>query len=167
MITATIRDTRIHDSKGAIEAELRENARVFGAYSLNELRGEFYGYPWLFAHEFGAEIHPLTGQFLAIPIYNALRADGSPIFRDPKSWQRFGSFVYTQRSTGRKFLAYRPKGGDGKLKILYILVEKVTIPARLGLTTHVDDMYPILWAMWFEIFAEIGINSGILEFWDA
>jgi hypothetical protein len=164
VITATISETRLHDGKGRIAEELQTNARVFGRYSLNELRGQFYAYPWLFAHEFGAEIHPHSSQYLALPIYNALRPDGSPKYRDPKSWQRWGSFVYTQRTTGRKFLAYKDAGGE--LRILYILVDKVTIPARLGLSVHAEAMVEYLYAAWAQIFVEVASTSGFEVFWD-
>lgn len=164
VITSTMRDTRLKDDGGFVEQELRTNARVFGGYSLNELRGQFWAYPWLFAQEFGAEIHPTVGQYLALPIYNALRSDGTPKYRNPSSWKRWGSFVYKQKGTGKLFLAY--KDADQKLRILYVLVEKVSVPARLGLTAHAEAMLEYLYTAWGQIFVEVASSSGFEVFWD-
>lgn len=153
VITETMAATALHDRNGLVQQELMQNYRVIGRYSLTTLAGTFYAYPWLKIHETGGEIAPVNGQFLAIPIYNALRADGSPKFRDPKSWQRWGSFVYKQKGTGKLFLAYKDAGGT--LRILYVLIDKVTIPARLGLKTMAEDMFPLLFATWAEIFVEV------------
>jgi len=161
VINTTMAVTKLNDKGGQILGSLLSSARVYGASSMLSLRGQIFAYPYIWAHEFGAEIHPVNGQYLAIPIYDALRPDGSPKYRNPSSWQRWGSFVWTQRGSGKKFLVYKNAGGS--LVFLYILVEKVTIPKRLGLIDMADTLYPALIEAWTIIYTEMAARSGILN----
>ena len=160
VIRETVQDSRMKDAKGEVLRQLLSGARVTGRASLITLTGAVWTYPWLRPHEFGATIYPKNAEFLALPIFWALRPDGTPIFRNPTAWKRYGSFVYTQKATGRKFLAYRNKT-TGQLRILYILKDKAEIPARLGLTRHLDQHLGDLLRVWGSIYVEEAAAAGI------
>lgn len=163
VISETIATTRLKDPKGYAYQQMRQTMKIFGRGSLSQLRGVIYGYPWLVAQEFGAHITPKKTKFLAIPMFYALRADGSPKFRSAYSWQRFGSFVYTNRETGAKYLAY--KGADGSLRILYLLVEWVNVKAVLGLNATADKMIGQLIGQWGNIWVDEMLRSGLMTLW--
>lgn len=165
VITDTMRVTSIRDNKGEILRQLRAGVRITGRTSLASLRGSIWAYPWLFAHEYGARIEPREAQYLTIPIYYGLRPDGTPKFKNPRSWNRYGSFVYTSKQTGKKYLAYR--GADKKLRILYILVDYADIPARLGLNRMSDRSLGKLLAAWGAIYLREVDRAGVINLWGA
>lgn len=165
VIAETLASTRLHDRERFIYEQLISSVRIYGAYSLNLLRADFFADPWLRIHEYGGTIRPTGGrQFLAIPIHDALRPDGSPKFRNPASWKRWGSFVYKSKNTNKLYLAYKSAGGD--LRILYVLVEEVEIPARLGLRQNAEALYPALYEAWAASFLDIAADAGIFNLLD-
>lgn len=166
VIRDAMRATSLRDENGNILRQLRGGVRVTGRANLNALRGAIWTYPWIFAHEYGADIVPTTSEYLAIPIFYGLRADGSPKFKNPRSWNRYGSFVYTQRATGKKFLAYKSKE-TGDLRILYILVDKTTIPARLGLNRMANSRVAALLTAWGQIYLEEIAKTDVINLWGA
>jgi len=166
VVTDTMRATSIRDENGVMLRQLRGGVRVTGRSSLATLAGSIWTYPWIFAHEYGASITPTESEYLAIPIFYGLRADGSPKYRNPRSWNRYGSFVYKQKTTGKLFLAYKSKE-TGELRILYVLVDKVDIPARLGLRQMGARRLGTLLAVWGEIYIQEVARAGIINLWGA
>lgn len=151
LVMRVLAQSRLNERKGEVTKQLYAGIRIYGRASLASLRGQIRAYPWLMAHEYGASIAPTEGQYLTIPIFYGVRADGSPKFRNANSWRRFGSFVYTQKSTGRKFLAYKSKE-TGDLRILYILVEETEIKPVLNLVRNANMLLPQLVAAWGQIY---------------
>jgi hypothetical protein len=100
---------------------------------------------------------------LTIPIYHALRLDGRPKFRSANSWRRFGSFIYTPKGSERSYIAY--KSANRELRILYVLVDEVEIPARLGLHRMADRMIGELLNEWARIFVFYGGALGMTNPW--
>ena len=166
VVTQTLRTTTLADRKGELSKQLRAGIRIYGRSSLSGLRGQIKVYPWIMAQEYGADIVP-EGRYLAIPIFHALRPDGSPKFNNPASWRRFGSFVYTQKTTGKKFLAYKSKQ-DGELKILYVLVDSVEIKPALGLIRTAENMLGTLMAIWGQVYLAEATKPQykIFDLWD-
>jgi hypothetical protein len=166
VVEATLRTTVLNDRKGEVAKQLRGGIRIYGRGSLVNLRSQIVAYPWLMAQEFGASIDPKE-RYLAIPIFDALRPDGSVKFQNPRSWNRFGSFVWTQRGTGKKFLVYKSKQ-DGGLKFLYVLVEHVDIKPVLGLIRNADAMLGQLMATWGQIYLAEATKPQykLFDLWD-
>jgi hypothetical protein len=138
--------------------------------SLSSLQGEYRGiyYSWL--HEFGGTVTPTTAKVLTLPLPAALRSDGTPKLKSPRSWKRFGTFSYTSKKTGQSYLVY--KGSDGKLVFLYVYIKYATFFPRLGLRdTHRENLSQLI-DVWSGIFInEMGnldlmrvIDSGGKEF---
>jgi hypothetical protein len=164
VVEETMRTTKLNDKSDHIRDALLGGIRVYGRRSLSTLRGEVKAYPWVAIHETGGIIEPTEGrEYLAIPIFWALRADGSRKFASPLSWKRFGSFIYTQKKTGKKFIAYK---SDGNLRILYILVHKVEIKPQLRLIETAGMMFDELWALWTEIYLNEIASAGVFNLWD-
>jgi len=161
-----MRATSINDDNGHITRQLRGGVRITGRASLASLRASIWTYPWLFAHEYGANPKPRNAQYIAIPIFFGLRPDGRPKYRNPRAWNRFGSFVYTSRRTGKKYLAYRSKETK-ELRILYVLVDETDIPARLGLNKMADRQLGALLGMWANIYLSEMAQSGVINLWGA
>lgn len=163
VVEETMRNTRLKDNKGAVRRSLMAGIRLYGRRSLSNLRADIKVYPWLIAQEYGAHITK-KDKYLTIPLFYALRPDGSPKFKSARSWQRFGSFVYTQKSTGRKFLAY--KSASGELRILYILLDEVDIKPVLGLIRTAGSMLDELMSVWGSIYLSEAVRAGVFELWD-
>jgi len=110
------------------------------------------------------ETMPKSSKFFTIPIFHGLRSDGTPKFRKASAWKRYGSFVWVSPKTGKKFLAYKSKT-DGGLKIIYALVEKIDIPARLGLRKIALANQGELFSRMINEYVRVAINSGVMDFW--
>src|SRR3546814_20400255 len=98
-------------------------------------------------HEFGATIEPKK-QWLTIPIYHALRVDGTPKFANPTSWKRFGSFIWTRKTDGKKFVVYKSKQ-NRELKFLYVLVDHMELKPQFGLIRRDTDIMTRLMSIWW------------------
>jgi hypothetical protein len=163
LIQATMRASRMKDPNRIVYRQLMMGVRVIGRASLLSLEGRIMAEPWLFAQEYGADIKPVESKMLAIPVFYALRADGSLKFQNPSSWRRFGSFVYTQKETGQKFLAY--KGAAGDLRLLYILVDRVKLKPILGLNRTAELEIVRLISAWGQVFVQLAAESGVINLW--
>lgn len=108
---------------------MENGVRVFGTTFIS-LRGHIIGPNYIAAHNKGATIVPTSAKALAIPLPKALRKDGSPKLRSPRSWKMMGSFIYKSKNTGRGYIAYKDKGG--KLVLLYVLVQSVELKKHKG-----------------------------------
>lgn len=160
VVEDTMRATKLHDDKRKVRSQLFDGIRVVGRSSMASLVGRIDAYPWLFAHEYGGKIKAQGDKFLTIPIFYGLRPDGSPKFKSAASWKRFGSFVYTQKATGKKFLAYKSKESN-ELRILYILVDHIDIPARLHLNRVAARDLGVLLAEWIAIWVGTAGSVGL------
>lgn len=108
--------------------------RVTGS-TLSNLRAQILGPSYIRALEEGTTIKPTTSRYLAIPIFEALRPDKTPKLPSPRSWRNIKkTFVYTSKD-GRKFIAYNEQG---KLKIIYVLVDEVEMPRIAALRQAYD-----------------------------
>lgn len=163
LVAATMATTKLKDPNGIVYAQLSRGIKITGAYGLNQLRGRIDVQPWLFAQEFGAHITPKKTKFLTIPLLFALRGDGTLKYNSATSWQRWGSFVYTDRNTGVRYLAY--KGADGELRLLYLLVEWTDLKPILGLTNMAEKNIGQLAALWGGIYVNAMASSGLLDQW--
>jgi hypothetical protein len=136
VVNQALRTTPIRSRTGAIGRQLRTGIRVVGAASLRTMQGKIWTQPWVFPHEYGATIQPKESPWLAIPFAYGVHPDGRPKFRSPGAWKRYGSFVFTRKEDQKKFIVYK---SGGRLKFLYVLVDQVEIPARLGLNRTADS----------------------------
>lgn len=166
VVSDTMRTTSIADDNGHLTRQLRGGIRVTGRNSLAALRASIWTYPWVFAHEYGARPQPRNAQYIAIPIFYGLRPDGKPKFRSPRAWNRYGSFVYTSKRTGKKYLAYRSKETK-ELRILYVLVDETEIPPRLGLNRMADRQLGTLLAAWGTIYLSEMSRTDVINLWGA
>lgn len=124
-------------------------ARAFGT-NFSALRGHILSPGHLIAHEDGTTITP-RGEYLAVPIYDGLRGDGSPKMRNPSQWRAFGSFVFKGKNGGL-FIGRKPKGSD--LQTLYALVPSVSLTTHTGWATNSwSRQLPLLKAEWDSIVA--------------
>lgn len=165
VIRRAIASTELQDEKQFIRSQLYRGVRVTGRSSLRTLRGRITVQPWIFPHEYGATIRPQNGaRALTIPIYHALRPDGSPKFRSANSWRRFGSFIYTPKGSDTSYIAYKAANGD--LRVLYVLKDEVEIPARLGLNRMATSMLGGLLQAWYSIYVQEAARHGITNPWE-
>lgn len=160
VVSTAMRETKIQDRKSEMANQLHAGVTVIGRASLRTMIGRIDAYPWVFPHEFGGELEPHTSAYLTIPIFYGLRGDGSPKYRTANAWRRFGSFIYTNKSTGKKFIAY--KGANGDLRILYVLVDKVTIPKRLNVNRIADARLGRLISDWTRIYVQEASRVAIV-----
>jgi len=164
VVDETIRATRLKDEKGEVYKQLMRGIKVTGRASLKSLVGRIDVNPWIRPHEFGAEIEPKNAQWLTIPFGYGVHPDGRPKFRSANAWRRYGSFIYTDRSTDKKYVAYR--GANGDLRILYVLVDHVTIKPRLGLLRRADALLPQLMSVWGEIYLQEYMRLDPIKLWN-
>jgi len=134
VVNDTLQATPLNSPTGKLRRQLMGGIRVTGRRSLRTMRGRIWTQPWVFSHEYGATINPKQ-RFIAVPFAYGVHPDGRAKFRSPNAWRRYGSFVKAH-TDGRKFIVY---ASGGQLKYLYVLVEEVRIPARLGLNRMADS----------------------------
>lgn len=161
VVAETLQTMKLEDRKGEISRQLYSGIRIFGRSSLASLRGTIVVNPWIRAHEFGATLEP-DNEYFTIPIFHALRPDGSPKFKSAVSWRRFGSFIYTKKSTGQKFIAYKSKE-TGELRILYVLVDKVVMKKRMFLLRTAASRMGALWQAWGSIYIREAMRLDIIQ----
>jgi hypothetical protein len=154
-VLQTIATTKIKQRSGRLFKSLREGSRVKGT-TINSLEGTYFSNEYAYKHEYGAIITPTVAQVLTLPLDAALRADGTPKLKGPKSWRRFGTFSYTSKKTGRGYLAY--KNAKGELVLLYVFVDRVKINAQLGLRKNHNASLGELVRAWGDIIVE-GMHS--------
>jgi hypothetical protein len=114
--------------------QMRGRAQAYGT-SLSSLRAHINAPANLVAHERGATITPINGDYLTIPIHQGLRGDGTPKLPSANSWRMLGSFVYKSKKTGQLYIARQ--NSQKRLEILYILVDSVELTKHKGWATDV------------------------------
>lgn len=137
VILKTLRDTKLKSRSGRMRLALLNGIRVTGT-RMDTIRGAVVGPAYIRAHEYGAKIRPKSARALTVPLPAALRPDGTPKFRKATSWRRYGSFIFTSRRTGQKYIAY--KNAQGSLILLYVLVQLTVLEPKLGLRTTFNKM---------------------------
>lgn len=128
-------------------------ARAFGQNFAN-LRGHIIAPGRLVAHENATEILPQEGEYLAVPIYDGLRADGSPKLLNPNQWRQYGSFTIKGKKTGRLYIVRKDPSNPKRLQFLYVLVESVQLSKHRGWASRSwKKELPFLRAEWDSIVA--------------
>lgn len=138
---------------GRSAREIISASRVRYGSTLESIRGYFLVSEAIAAQEYGAVIKPTKKRYLTIPIAFALRADGSPKRVSALSWKQYKTFVWTSKKSGQKYIAYKRKG-DGKLVLLYVLVDAARIPGRGYIRKAYDKLLPALLASFYAILSQ-------------
>lgn len=111
---------------GTAVASILSSVKVTGS-DLNTIRGLIGGVGYLKTHEFGAVIRPKNGKYLTIPLPAALNANGTPKFQSARQWPN----TFVLKSKKGNLLIVQRVGKD--IVPLYLLTDRVVIPARLGM----------------------------------
>lgn len=157
-------DTKLRRRTGRLAKMVTAGPRAFGFGSVNTIQGHFIVPDWVAIHEDGGDIHPRSARMLAVPMPDAMRADGTPKRRTPAEWKGMGTFTYTSSRTGKHYVVYKDAESQ-KLVFLYVLVDMVTLRAQLGVKTHYRLMLPMLLATWeFILAAELEAISASFLF---
>lgn len=136
IIIDAARDGSFPSRTGKALAATRGGARSFGS-TFNGMRGHIVGPAYLKLLEEGGTLLPTQAEALTIPMEAALRADGTPKLPGPRSWQNVQkTFIYKSKKTGRAYIAY--KGNEGKLVLLYMLIEAAEFRGRRFLANAWD-----------------------------
>jgi hypothetical protein len=131
---------------------IRGSARVTGGTSFASIRGYFYVDPAMASHEYGATIRAKRTRYLAIPIADGLNPDGTPKRTGPRAWNRFKTFVWTNKQTGRKYIVYsRKRGTPYRLAFLYLLMPMVKVRATRTIRNEYDRQFPALYSQVVQI----------------
>jgi hypothetical protein len=88
-------------------------------------------------HETGAVITPRRAKYLTIPLGEALDSRGVPIKRSAREWDN----TFVQRSRRGNLIIFRKLSRD-RIVPLYLLKDRVRLPARLGMGETVDRNIP-------------------------
>lgn len=110
---------------GAAAKSVKESVAVREA--LGDVLGYIGGVWYLKVHEYGATIRPKNGQWLTVPLPNALNSRGLPIKRRARDWRD----TFVLRSKRGNLLIFQKRGRE--IVPLYYLARQVRIPARLGM----------------------------------
>lgn len=115
-------------------ASILASVKVSGA-SYNTMKGTISGdYP-LAIHEYGGTIRS-RGKLLTIPLPPALDASGVPLKRSAGDWEN----TFVGRSHNGNLLIFQRRGAS--IIPLYVLVDRVDIPPRLGMRSTINAGIP-------------------------
>lgn len=138
---------------GSSIAAAATGARAFGT-NFAGLRGHIIAPGRLVAHQNATEITPQNGEYLAVPIFDGVRADGSPKLGNPNQWRRFGSFTIKGKKTGKLYIVRKDPNNSSRLMFLYVLVESVQLSKHAGWASRAwAKQLPYLRAEWDNIVA--------------
>lgn len=113
---------------------------------INHMTGEFNGWlgsigpPYAAIHEYGGVVRARPGHALTIPLREAKTESGAA----RRSARRYmeSKNVFIMKQDDWKFpLIMRKRGKRGKLVPLFVLMQKVTIPARPFLTPSLEKVF--------------------------
>jgi hypothetical protein len=133
---------------GRSAAELPGSVRVRVGSTLESIQGYFLVNAPIAGLEYGPTVTPKNARKIAIPLPEALRADGTPKRIGPNSWRPLGTFVYTSKRTGQMYIAYNRKG---VLHFLYLLVDRAKLPELRTVRNAYDSLIPRLYGMFADI----------------
>lgn len=160
VVTDVLSSGRTQSRTGTLAKSLLDGIKVTGS-KLNTIVGVYRGTDYAVTQEYGGKITPKRAKVLTLPLPDALRPDGTPKLKSPRSWKRFGTFSYTSKKTGQGYLVYRKP--DGSLKFLYVYVDVVNVKPTLGLRkTHNDKIYDLI-DSWLEIIAYEMANVDLMS----
>lgn len=89
------------------------------------------GVPYAKIHEYGGTVRPKNAQNLAIPVGDAKTRAGNSRHSGPMAIWTALRFIVNKK-TGKKLLIDASTGRKQKIKVLFVLVPQVVIPARLN-----------------------------------
>lgn len=138
---------RLAKRSGEGVKSILKSVKVTGTTWAN-LRGSIGGLQRLAIHEFGGTIRA-KGKLLTIPLPAALGKRGVP---PPFARQWKNTFV-AETKAGHLLIFQRRAGG---IVPLYILVDQITIPARLGMRKELQRQIPY--------FLDRAVNTVVAEF---
>jgi hypothetical protein len=119
-------DRTLSRRSGRLIASIKESVTVRGQ-RLADIEGGIGGAVYLRTHEHGATIRPKKAKYLAIPLPEALNADGTPKLASPRQWKN----TFVARSKNGNLLIFQRRGRH--IVPLYVLKREVKIRPRLGL----------------------------------
>lgn len=158
--------TTLKSRTGNLFKFMRSGMRAKGSGSPVTISVTFLFRPWMAIHETGGTITPKKSKYLTLPMPAALRADGRPKRRSASGWKDYGTFVYTSRKTGKKFLVYKSKS-TGDLVFLYYLAPRVDMPKRLDLLGAIlekEEQVVYLWGQAvLDVFGDVDLYGIAFE----
>lgn len=132
----TTTDTTLAKRTGALSRALKTGGTVQDAAKIADVTGEISLPGKNRIHEYGGTITPKAGEYLFVPLPDALNADGTPRKLNPRQWQN--TFIAESRK-GNLILFQRL---GRKLTPLYALKRQVRVRPRLGLVSQVKSDFP-------------------------
>jgi hypothetical protein len=131
---------------GKSAGELGSSSRVVFSGDLASMRGYFLVSQSIAANEYGTNPPALSAKnakMIAIPILDGCFPDGRPKRLSPNSWRSLGSFIYKSKKNKNVYVAYKSKT-DGKLKLLYLLVDAIKLKEMRLIRNAYDRRLPDL-----------------------
>lgn len=119
-------DRTLSRRSGGLIASIKDSVTVKGQ-RLADIEGGIGGAFYLRTHEHGATIRPKKAKYLAIPLPEALDADGTPKVASPRQWKN----TFVKQSKNGNLLIFQKRGRH--IVPLYVLKREVRIRPRLGL----------------------------------
>lgn len=131
-------------TRGSLARVTGEGMDRLQDYDVRENGGDVEGVlhltDYMATHEFGGLIRPKGKTYLTVPLPAALKSDGTPKKLSARAW-RHSRVIRSRR--GNLLIVMQ----QGRRAVpLYVLKEKVRIPARLGLRKEMNHTRPTLWA---------------------
>lgn len=138
-------------------AMVRKRAQAFGT-GIRYLRGHITAPLYLIAQDRGSTITPVNSKYLTVPVFDGLRADGTPKLPSARSWKMLGSFVYKSKRTGQLYIAR--KTASGKVSVLYLLLDQVQLRKHKGWAQNAwNNQLPSLATEWGNIvISNLGVS---------
>lgn len=134
--------TRLRRRSGRLRNSIASGATVTGDKAELSLTAGGPAVEYAAAHEYGAVIRPVNGRYLTIPIAPWLKTrTGATSARGLGGARaQANTFVFRSKS-GRLFIARRSSArrAKGKIELLYLLTEQVTIKERRYMRDAWDD----------------------------
>lgn len=161
VVDETVAKGRFKSRSGALVKSLYSGIKVRGS-RLDNISGSYNSLWYGRLLQTGGVVTPNTAEVLTLPLPAALRPDGTPKLKSPRSWKRFGTFSYTSKKTGQGYLAYR--GADGKLVLLYVYIDAVKIKKRLFLREIHTQHLNILVKRWGDLMVEAMLKTDLYGF---
>ena len=119
-------DRTLSRRSGDLIQSIKDSVRVTGN-TLANVQGGIGGAFYLRTHEYGATIRPKKAKYLAIPLPEALNANGTPKLASPRQWKN----TFVKQSKAGNLLIFQKRGRQ--IVPLYVLKKEVKIRPRLGL----------------------------------
>jgi len=119
-------DRTLSRRSGDLIQSIKDSVRVTGT-TLATVEGGIGGAFYLRTHEYGATIRPKKAKYLAIPLPEALNANGTPKLASLRPWKN----TFVKPSKAGNLLIFQKRGRH--IVPLYVLKKEVKIRPRLGL----------------------------------